>query len=369
MRAWLARHESDKDGKGFDPGEEGFPSPGRVAWALWGGDPAKSWSNKIVQQMENEDSRSDREMPTDDWLPDRWQPESKFRNVRTLSLDILADIVADYTRSAAEIYLETADEVSSIVRSAYGSTGMTVQDAALAKRRATSAFDALVARWRLRCEPYYYQAAALGYRAAEDWLRTAPNYDHDRAAHNYLMDAMAWLDDPKGLVGTLRVKVAQIIDRAATFQRSRIDDIDSQSSMERVANTVDAEFAAEAHRIDHWSGKMVPVATMAAVQSTASTVVTDISPETGEERAVVWFYEWVASGGNNCQTCAFEGGAGYRRLDRANVLPGQGTICGANCRCVLTFWTEDEVRSGAAVSLTDISPNPPGAIPPPLPSY
>ena len=55
MRAWLARHESDKSGEGFDPGEDGFPSPGRVAWALWGGDPAVSWSNKLVGQMERED--------------------------------------------------------------------------------------------------------------------------------------------------------------------------------------------------------------------------------------------------------------------------------------------------------------------------
>lgn len=51
MRAWLARHESDKKGEGFKPGEDGFPSPGRVAWALWGGDPAVTWSNKIVTQM------------------------------------------------------------------------------------------------------------------------------------------------------------------------------------------------------------------------------------------------------------------------------------------------------------------------------
>jgi|TARA_R100000479_G_scaffold167580_1_gene108069 HK97 family phage portal protein len=57
MRAWLARHESDKAGEGFDPGEDGYPSPGRVAWALWGGDPAKSWSAKIVGQMEKEDEK------------------------------------------------------------------------------------------------------------------------------------------------------------------------------------------------------------------------------------------------------------------------------------------------------------------------
>ena len=57
MNAWLARHESDKSGKGFKPGEDGFPSPGRVAWALWGGDPAVGWSAKLVRQMEREDQQ------------------------------------------------------------------------------------------------------------------------------------------------------------------------------------------------------------------------------------------------------------------------------------------------------------------------
>ena len=52
MRAWLARHASDKEGEGFRPGEPGYPSPGRVAWALWGGDPAVPWSEKVVTYFE-----------------------------------------------------------------------------------------------------------------------------------------------------------------------------------------------------------------------------------------------------------------------------------------------------------------------------
>ena len=44
MNAWFARHESDKSGKGFRQGEEGYPSNGRVAWAAWGGDAGQTWS-------------------------------------------------------------------------------------------------------------------------------------------------------------------------------------------------------------------------------------------------------------------------------------------------------------------------------------
>lgn len=46
MVSYFARHEVDKQGKGFSPGEEGYPSAGRIAWALWGGDPGQTWANK-----------------------------------------------------------------------------------------------------------------------------------------------------------------------------------------------------------------------------------------------------------------------------------------------------------------------------------
>ena len=53
MRAWFARHEVDKQGEGFSPSEDGYPSPGRVAWAAWGGDPGQTWSNSKGAAIEN----------------------------------------------------------------------------------------------------------------------------------------------------------------------------------------------------------------------------------------------------------------------------------------------------------------------------
>jgi HK97 family phage portal protein len=52
MRAFLARHEVDKQGEGYKQGEKGYPSAGRIAWALWGGDAGVSWSNKVMRQVE-----------------------------------------------------------------------------------------------------------------------------------------------------------------------------------------------------------------------------------------------------------------------------------------------------------------------------
>jgi len=51
MHSFFSRHEVDKQGKGFSPGEPGFPSAGRIAWALWGGDAGQTWAAKKVEQI------------------------------------------------------------------------------------------------------------------------------------------------------------------------------------------------------------------------------------------------------------------------------------------------------------------------------
>ena len=55
MVSYFSRHEVDKKGQGWRPGEPGFPSAGRIAWALWGGDAGRSWANNIKRQMDNKD--------------------------------------------------------------------------------------------------------------------------------------------------------------------------------------------------------------------------------------------------------------------------------------------------------------------------
>jgi hypothetical protein len=48
MQAYFARHAVDKDATGFAHGEDGFPSPGRVAWDAWGGDAGERWVGTIT---------------------------------------------------------------------------------------------------------------------------------------------------------------------------------------------------------------------------------------------------------------------------------------------------------------------------------
>ena len=59
MSAWFARHEVDKEAEGFRPGEDGYPSPGRTAWAAWGGDAGKSFSDAKsarIKELRNNDA-------------------------------------------------------------------------------------------------------------------------------------------------------------------------------------------------------------------------------------------------------------------------------------------------------------------------
>lgn len=61
MVSYFARHEVDKEGEGFSPGEDGHPSAGRIAWALWGGDAGKAWANekdRIMDGIDEEETRA-----------------------------------------------------------------------------------------------------------------------------------------------------------------------------------------------------------------------------------------------------------------------------------------------------------------------
>ena len=52
MYSFFSRHEVDKKAEGFNAGEDGFPSPGRVAWDLWGGDAGYRWSTSKRDAMQ-----------------------------------------------------------------------------------------------------------------------------------------------------------------------------------------------------------------------------------------------------------------------------------------------------------------------------
>ena len=55
---YFPRHEIDKRAEGYSVGEDGYPSNGRIAWALWGGNAGRDWSAKLVRAMNKRDDEA-----------------------------------------------------------------------------------------------------------------------------------------------------------------------------------------------------------------------------------------------------------------------------------------------------------------------
>ena len=81
---YFPRHEVDKKGKGWKPGEDNFPSNGRIAWALWGGDAAWRWASAIVE-------REDKKAITADAYP---ADTSAFEAAYTLEEEMAPEFIA-----------------------------------------------------------------------------------------------------------------------------------------------------------------------------------------------------------------------------------------------------------------------------------
>lgn len=50
---YFPRHAVDLRATGADPGDDGYPSNGRIAWNLWGGTPGWTWARSKVRQLDN----------------------------------------------------------------------------------------------------------------------------------------------------------------------------------------------------------------------------------------------------------------------------------------------------------------------------
>ena len=53
MKSFFSRHKTDGQALGFNRGEKGFPSAGRVSWDAWGGDAGFAWAESMVERYEN----------------------------------------------------------------------------------------------------------------------------------------------------------------------------------------------------------------------------------------------------------------------------------------------------------------------------
>ena len=62
IKAYFDRHQVDREGQGWSPNQDGYPSNGRIAWALWGGDSAWSRAKAILEDVSNDEETVRSEM-------------------------------------------------------------------------------------------------------------------------------------------------------------------------------------------------------------------------------------------------------------------------------------------------------------------
>lgn len=86
MFSFFSRHEkSVKNGKGFNKGDEGYPSAGKIAWLLWGGESGFDWAKRKVEEIERVE---------------------ELANVKTDMTDDLADYLFEELEKVGEIINE-----------------------------------------------------------------------------------------------------------------------------------------------------------------------------------------------------------------------------------------------------------------------
>ena len=95
MYSFFKRHEVDKQAKGFNSGEEGFPSAGRVAWSAWGGDAGFTWSTRIRNQI----SKSARALSLMASEEGDMADMNEVPDLNEELTELLADVVSFYFRA------------------------------------------------------------------------------------------------------------------------------------------------------------------------------------------------------------------------------------------------------------------------------
>ena len=101
MYSFFSRHEVDKKAEGFSQGEDGYPSNGRIAWALWGGDAGFSWSRQIAERLKKED-RTMQDIDKSDTLSPDIEDETMTEEVREEVL-IEAEEIAEVEEAEVDI--------------------------------------------------------------------------------------------------------------------------------------------------------------------------------------------------------------------------------------------------------------------------
>jgi HK97 family phage prohead protease len=107
MFSYLSRHEVDKKGEGFNAGEDGYPSAGRIAWGLWGGDAAFTWSENKAKKIKMEENKGMENAPQEM----RRTPETEVRTFTIENLELRAEDDENVVVGYASVFNSLSNEL------------------------------------------------------------------------------------------------------------------------------------------------------------------------------------------------------------------------------------------------------------------
>lgn len=119
MNAWFARHAVDRKAGWDSP-----PTPGYVAHLLWGGDAGKSWSAKMVAQMDKESRAVDMGATMDGAPEEQGEPEEPSAGVLSTNNYDLYEAIKNNAAENGPWPQDGADGAHYFKRSMFGNDGV-----------------------------------------------------------------------------------------------------------------------------------------------------------------------------------------------------------------------------------------------------
>lgn len=301
-----------------------------------------------------------------DALPSEWQARGKFDGVRTLSLQPLWEVTAEYTTEVRALYDDATAEVVSLVASTYKPGELDDQDATHLLNRLFQIMERLETQWAAATRRHYKRAAKIGRDSATDFTGRQVQDEWQQRADVYWSRAMGFLAQPGGLTYTVRAKLSALV-AGLQSERSKLQTRQGQDAeipagvvatmpVADATAAASASFTTERFRITNWSGRLIELANSVFGDGMQEGSLSEVD-NADEAGGPVWYVEWVNVGdARMCPTCTQLGSAGFVPMRNLPTVPGGQTECQANCRCVLVMWTEAEVNNGTAISLSGGAP-------------
>ena len=283
-------------------------------------------------------------------IPAEWREGGPFENYRTVDLEELGGLIEEYHAEVNEQWDETTLAIAAIFAAFWRRGGLTSDQMQAAQTRIGAELAKLEDKWSLITQGYYNEAASIGFDAAIAFTGGVQDYDAVQAASMYHQEAMAWLRAPGGLMMDVESAILEKLTELTRTNDTPLTQYDTDNSAEIAVALAIAPLLANRFRVGNYSGKLGLLANEVAGRVVAANS-TEVNAD-GDLIATEWYVQWVAAmDDRTCSDCVYEGGLPMRPLSDLVTFPGGDTQCGARCRCILVYWTKDEVLSGEAVDL------------------